>query len=193
MKKAIKWTLLGILIAIPILLIVGCVAFFAPKSWYKTQSLEDYGRFIGRTSPLNGRIFPDRALLTEDNCVFHDEYVTDGSNHPEFLTYAFCSFSEDVYEAEITRLQELANEYTETAFERPAYVLRFEPKFIREYALVDEDAHTIHYISYYCPSFLKQVLWSVPEEDLLRPEAAGFEVPYNKEQAESYYKTKKSA
>ena len=188
MKRVLKWTLIVLLLGVPILFFVGCVAFFAPESWHTYHSPDDCGSFVGVPSSLVGRIFPDRSLMTEENCTFYRAYVTDGSNYPEFLTMAFCRFSADEYDGELARLAELANAYSDTAFEKPAYILMFERRFVREYALVEEETHSIHYISYYCPWFLKQTLYRIPAEDRIRPEAADLEVPYNSEQSKEYEK-----
>ncbi|MCR5171174.1 MAG: hypothetical protein K6C33_12045 [Desulfovibrio sp.] len=169
MKKAVKWLMISVLIAIPILLIVGCVLFFFPNPrFHFSRSLEDYEACLQRSYWSEGVLFPERSLLTEENCVFYDRFFSDGANSPEYLSYALCTFSEEDYERQVARLAELSNEYSEEYFSKPAYILCLNAVGLTEYALVDEGRHSIHYYSMGTKRYYDQI----SAEDRIKPEYA---------------------
>ncbi len=167
-SKAIKYALIGLAIVLLASVIVAIVLFFFPGNARRrsSESVKDYGRFVHEMGPLYNTSFPDESLLSEDNCVFYDKYWFDGSNTPQYLTYAHCSFSEEVFKQEISRLSDLASEYSETYFSKPAYIVYLNYVGSSEYALADEKNHTIHYICYSSNRFFDRL----PDEDRIKPE-----------------------
>ena len=178
MKSSInaKRLLVALALLLLILIVVAAILFFFPANAHRrdSTSLEDYGRFIEEMSPLDCLSFPDESLLSEDNCAFFDKFRFDGSHTPQYLSYALCSFSEEVYQGEVSRLAELASEYSETCFDKPAYILYLNFVGRSEYALVDEDSRTIHYICYSSNRFLDLL----PAEDRLKAEFAEHSVAF---------------
>ena len=169
MKKRRVLIPLGILLAL-CLVLSSCYV-----SDYSSSSLEDYVRCVGRTHPWNCMLFPERGLLSKENCAFYDRFQFDGSHTPAWLTYAFCTFSEADFAKEKARLADTAAVYAGDWFEKPAYVLYLNDLGFSEYALIDEVQHTIHYI---CLSS-KQFYEKLPTEDRLRPEYADRVVHYD--------------
>ena len=169
-SKIAQRLLIALALALLILVIVAAIFFFFPANAHRrdSTSLEDYGRFIREMSPLDCLSFPDEGLLSEDNCVFFDRFRFDGSHTPQYLSYALCTFSEEVYQGEVSRLAELASEYSETYFDKPAYILYLNLVGRSEYALVDRDSRTIHYICYSSNRFIDLL----PAEDRILPEFA---------------------
>ena len=178
MKSSIisKRLLVALVLALLILIVVAAILFFFPANAHRrdSTSLEDYGRFIREMSPLDCLSFPDESLLSEDNCVFFDKFRFDGSHTPQYLSYALCTFSEEVYQEEVSRLAALASEYSEEYFDQPAYVLYLNFVGRSEYALVDRDSRTIHYICYSSNRFIDRL----PAEDRLKAEFAEHSVAF---------------
>lgn len=176
-KKALRLIPFAIAFFIFALFITVLFGFFiSPNARYhSSRSLSDYSQCIGRSHPKNCLLFPDRLLLSNDNCEFYDVFWQNGYDTPEFLTYAFCCFSEKEFENEVNRLSGLAKEYTETFFERPAYILYYNRTGYREYALVDEGHHSIHYICCSRGRFLSKL----PVEDRIKPQYEDLRVSYN--------------
>ena len=176
LTDGLAWAFIGILIALVILPVVAASLFFFPgnRIHESSKSLADYERFIHRSYPIHGILFPDEGLLDENNCIFYDRYLSDGLGAPESLTYALCVFSEEEFERELSRLGDLASEYSETYFQKPAYILCLHHVADSEYALVDEAGRAIHYVYYSTDRFLDRL----PDEDRLRPEYADAFVDY---------------
>ena len=73
----------------------------------------------------------------------------------DILTYLSCTYTEEDYNTEIERLQNLCGGLDEQTFLVPAYVLfRNFPNGFSEYAIADADSHTVFY------QFM--VLWGLP-------------------------------
>lgn len=170
-----KWMLIVIATALVMFLVVGLILFFFPGNsrHRSSRSVSEYENFV-EYDPLASLIFPDVSLLSEDNCVFYDEYCFDGSNTPRYLTYALCSFSEEIFDQEVSRLAKLASEYSEAYFYKPAYILFLNYVGMSEYALVNEENHTIHYISYSSNRFYDRL----PAEDRIKSAYADLDVPF---------------
>ena len=175
-SKILKYTLIAIAIMLVTMFILAAIFFFFPINarHRSSTSIEDYGRFIREMGPLYCMSFPDESLISEDNCVFYDKYRFDGSNTPQYLTYALCTFSEEVFNLEVSRLADLASEYSETYFAIPAYILYLDYVGSSEYALVDENSLSIHYVCFSSNRFLDQL----PVEDRIKSEYRDLEVNF---------------
>lgn len=171
----IKRVLIISSVALITFVIIGLILFFFPSNAYRrsSRSVADYNQFKNG-SAFNSVLFPDAGLLSEEDCVFYDEYRFDGSNTPQYLTYAFCSFSEAEFNQELSRLDGLASKYSETLFNKPAYILFLNLVGSSEYAIVDREQCTIHYISYCSKRFYDRL----PSEDRIKPEFAETKVEY---------------
>lgn len=170
-----KWLLIIIAIGMVTILAVGLIFFFFPGNAVRrsSRSVSEYSLFV-EYDPMASLIFPDASLLSEDNCVFYDEYRFDGSNTPRYLTYALCSFSGEIFDREVSRLAKLTSEYSEAYFYKPAYILYLNYVGMSEYALVNEESHTIHYFSYSSNRFYDQI----PVEDRIKSTYADLDVPF---------------
>ena len=175
-SRIIKYTMIAVALVLVALLITAVVLFFFPSNarYRSSTSIDGYGRFIQEMGPLYNMSFPDESLLSEDNCIFYDKYRFDGSNTPQYLTYALCSFSEEVFNREVSRLSDLSSEYSELYFVKPAYILYLDYVGSSEYALVDENNHTIHYVCYSSNRFIDQL----PAEDRIRLEFENIHVSF---------------
>lgn len=66
----------------------------------------------------------------------------------DILTYLSCTYTEEDYNTEIERMQNLCGGLDEQTFLVPAYVLfRNFPNGFSEYAIADADSHTVFYIA----------------------------------------------
>ena len=139
-----------------------------------SSNLADYDQCIGRTHDLYGMLFPNKKMLTDENCEFIDKYRYDRTNSPECLSLLRCNYSEEEFDREIIRLTEVASEYSEIYFNQPAYILYYNILGDSEYALVNEQNHTIHYISFLGTRFLEQI----PDEDRIKPEYSHISIDY---------------
>ena len=140
-----------------------------------STSLGDYERCIAR-NPYHRLIFPNGALLSEQNCEFYDLYQWDGSTTPISLTYVHASFSKDTFQQELERFQKMGAIYTEEYFCCPAYVLCLNYVGIGEYALINEEQYSIHYVFYQTGIAMQKL----SAEDQVRPEYSSVKIdrPY---------------
>lgn len=175
-NRLIKWVLIVSAVALLSFFVVAVILFFfPPNARHRTAtSVEGYGQFIKEMSPLDCILFPEESLLSKDNCVFYDKYSFDGSNTPQYLTYAQCTFSEEVFNKELARITGLASEYSEVYFAKPVYILYYNFVGSSEYALIEESSHTIHYVCYSSSRFYDRL----PTEDRIYLEYQNIEVDF---------------
>ena len=140
-----------------------------------STSLGDYERCIAR-NPYHRLIFPNGALLSEQNCEFYDLYQWDGSTTPISLTYVHASFSKDTFQQELDRLQKMGVTYTEEYFCNPAYVLCLNDVGVGEYALINEEQYSIRYVFYQTNLAIEKL----STKDRVKPEYSNIEIdtPY---------------
>ena len=107
-------------------------------------------------------VFPPKNAVVE---ATDTDYLQKSCISPLFfmgrqnLVYLSCNYTEEQYQTEVVRLAELCGDKNTETFALPAYVYYgYYPNGCCEYALLDEAAHTIYYLSFQGSMLLKQYI-----------------------------------
>ncbi len=141
-----------------LLLLVLFFRLFFPllvNPWYSLgDDLAEYKRtfciFWNAKEPY--AVFPEKDSIRASDSynynLYHEKFpalfflVDD-----DILAVLECQFSEDDFNAEVVRLKELCGDANETDFAYPAFLYHTNARVSLEYALIDRENYTIHYIS----------------------------------------------
>lgn len=140
------------------IVLVLCLLVCLSGCWQtrRTESLDDYLQPGVPMSHTEFLLFPVRAALEE--CTvnqYRSESVSSLMFDDNYLLLS-CTYTQQQYEEEVSRLENLGAEYRDDLFRFPAYVTVFYTHNY-EYALLDEDNLTVTYIAAHTIDFENDV------------------------------------
>ena len=146
-----------IVIAAIILALGGCtytgyhMIFGSPV---KTTNIEDYDKKNDQRIKSNLMIFPQYIAETATDVKYY-YYYQDMIMDPMCQIYLHCKYSEEDYNKELERLQEIRERYqkkdenggyTSSNFNGDVYIHEYDKTTYTEYAIADSNTHEIVYI-----------------------------------------------
>ena len=163
MKKTsyfVKWILVAIVLLVSVS-VAGCT-FFQPEI-YRTEDPAEYLQLSGHVTNegmdnYGGLfVFPESIEGLDD--VEYRYSCKSKIFETQYMVYLKAAYSEEAYAAEVERLSKITCTietpqktvvnsilYSEELFHYPAYIAVYNSNLSHEYALLDEENHTIVYV-----------------------------------------------
>lgn len=133
------FSIIGIIILLSFL--TACV------STHIYESIDDYLKTdVPLTYPEHA-VFPDEKLLDDVTVEFYQSESQSTFLFDDVYFLLKCTYSQESFQQEIKRLEEIGAVYEDTWFVLPAYIALFRSDRYYEYALVDTENYTIVYVS----------------------------------------------
>lgn len=126
------------------ILLIICLAISGCQSRF-TSDISEYGQYTGIFHFEKLSSFPDQDTVTNGTVVSYSYKYKETLIDDEQAVYLTCEFSEDNYRNEVSRLENSGADYAESLFDLPAYVFVYGVSDSYEYAVLDENNHTIYY------------------------------------------------
>ena len=111
------------------------------------ESTDDYLRTDVPVTYSEHAIFPDKEMLADTKVELYRSESQSTLLFDDIYFLLKCTYSQESFQQEIKRIEELGAEYEETHFLYPAYVMLFHFDRYYEYALVDIESCSIVYVS----------------------------------------------